>query len=107
MIIHVDGSPRVSRALLQDGKVLQVTTITLEGVRGPQALSVGDNGRLLASEGGQLVEFDAQRAASTVSRSSVGCRVAPAWMSAVRSTTRIRVGTVTRTCAMASSEARV
>ena len=59
-IIINSGSPRLWRVLLAPRSAPQVTSTALEGVRAPKGLTVGDNGHLLVTDSGVLVELDGQ-----------------------------------------------
>ena len=60
IIIHADGSAQATRVLLAAGKAPEVSTLKLEGALAPLGLTVGDHGQILMTDGGKLVEFDAQ-----------------------------------------------
>jgi hypothetical protein len=59
-VAHADGSPVAWRLLLPASSAPQVSKIALEGTRAPLGLTVGDHGQMLVSDGGKIVELDAQ-----------------------------------------------
>jgi len=58
LVLHCDGSASVTRFSLVDGRVTGWNKVALEGARSPLGLTVGDQGQILMSDGGAVVEFD-------------------------------------------------